>query len=258
MQIRKRSGILEDYTPQKITEAMKKAFASVEEAVDASTLAGLLKAVEDSFDGPEAAVEEIQDQVERVLMASGHYEAAKSYILYRQKRTELRSAREEISCQFEDSGMEACLTGIQKDFDPALYSISTLSSQFSGFVKPGMELEERIAVLTKAAIELTSPETPDWEKIAARFLNYGFRRRLSAELDRLGIHSFYEKLSYLTEEGLYGDYILNSYSKEELELAASFLDDSRDQKFKMCIRDSPRPGNRNYHSGLESVGRRFA
>lgn len=231
MQIRKRSGILEDYTPQKITEAMKKAFASVEEAVDAFTLAGLLKAVEDSFDGPEAAVEEIQDQVERVLMASGHYEAAKSYILYRQKRTELRSAREEIAGQFEDSGMEACLTGIQKDFDPALYSISTLSSQFSGFVKPGMELEERIAVLTKAAIELTSPEAPDWEKIAARFLNYGFRRRLSAELDRLGIHSFYEKLSYLTEEGLYGDYILNSYSKEELELAASFLDDSRDQKF---------------------------
>lgn len=231
MQIRKRSGILEDYTPQKITEAMKKAFASVGEAVDASTLAGLLKAVEDSFDGPEAAVEEIQDQVERVLMASGHYEAAKSYILYRQKRTELRSAREEIAGQFEDSGMEACLTDIQKDFDPALYSISTLSAQFSGFVKPGMELEERIAVLTKAAIELTSPEAPDWEKIAARFLNYGFRRRLAAELDRLEIHSFYEKLSYLTEEGLYGDYILNSYSKEELELAASFLDDSRDQKF---------------------------
>ena len=124
--------------------------------------------------------------------------------------------------------MEACLTDIQKDFDPALYSISTLSAQFSGFVKPGMELEERIAVLTKAAIELTSPEAPDWEKIAARFLNYGFRRRLAAELDRLGIHSFYEKLSYLTEEGLYGDYILSSYSKEELELAASFLDDSRD------------------------------
>ncbi len=231
MQIRKRSGMLEDYTPHKITEAMKKAFASVGETLDEPAAAGLLKAVEDSFDGSEAAVEEIQDQVERVLMAAGHYEAAKSYILYRQKRTELRSARAEIAGQFEDSGMEACLAEIQKEFDPALYSIHTLSAQLSGFVKPGMKMEERIAVLTKAAIELTSPESPDWEKIAARFLNYGFRRRLAAELSRLGIESFYEKIVYLTKEGLYGDYILNSYSRADLDLAASFIDDSRDQQF---------------------------
>ena len=98
--------------------------------------------MEDSFDGTEAAVEEIQDQVERVLMASGHYEAAKSYILYRQKRTELRSAREEIAGQFKDSGMEACLTDIQKDFDPAFTPSARYQPSFSGFVKPGIEVEE--------------------------------------------------------------------------------------------------------------------
>lgn len=131
----------------------------------------------------------------------------------------------------EDSGLEECLTEIQREFDPSLYSLHTLSVRLSGFIKPGMEIEERIAALTKAAIELTSPEAPDWEKIAARFLNYGFRRRLAAELGRLGITCFYEKIVYLTKEGLYGEYILNSYSKEEMELAASFIEDSRDCQF---------------------------
>ena len=131
----------------------------------------------------------------------------------------------------EDSGLEECLTEIQREFDPSLYSLHTLSVRLSGFIKPGMEIEERIAALTKAAIELTSPEAPDWEKIAARFLNYGFRRRLAAELGRLGITCFYEKIVYLTKEGLYGEYILNSYSKEEMELAASFIEDGRDCQF---------------------------
>ena len=131
----------------------------------------------------------------------------------------------------EDSGLEECLAEIQREFDPSLYSLHTLSVWLSGFIKPGMEMEERIAALTKAAIELTSPEAPDWEKIAARFLNYRFRRRLAAELNRLEISCFYEKIVYLTKEGLYGDYILNSYSREDLELAASFIEDSRDQQF---------------------------
>ena len=131
----------------------------------------------------------------------------------------------------EDSGLEECLAEIQREFDPSLYSLHTLSVWLSGFIKPGMEMEERIAALTKAAIELTSPEAPDWEKIAARFLNYGFRCRLAVELNRLEISCFYEKIVYLTKEGLYGDYILNSYSREDLELAASFIEDSRDQQF---------------------------
>lgn len=131
----------------------------------------------------------------------------------------------------EDSGLEECLAEIQREFDPSLYSLHTLSVRLSGFIKPGMEMEERIAALTKAAIELTSPEAPDWEKIAARFLNYGFRCRLTVELNRLEISCFYEKIVYLTKEGLYGDYILNSYSREDLELAASFIEDSRDQQF---------------------------
>ena len=45
MQIRKRSGALEDYAPGKITAAMSRAFASVGETPDEEALAELVAAV---------------------------------------------------------------------------------------------------------------------------------------------------------------------------------------------------------------------
>lgn len=50
-----------------------------------------------------------------------------------------------------------------------------------------MTQAELLAVLTKAAVELTSPEAPQWELIAARFLNFSFRLQLEEELLRRGI-----------------------------------------------------------------------
>ena len=44
-----------------------------------------------------------------------------------------------------------------------------------------------------------------------------------------GLHSFSDKVRYLTAEGLYGDYILANYSVEELEEAARFLCPERNQ-----------------------------
>ncbi|MFR2332554.1 MAG: ATP cone domain-containing protein [Flavonifractor plautii] len=42
-------------------------------------------------------VERVQDEVERTLMERGHYEVAKAYILYREKRSALRRVRHTIA-----------------------------------------------------------------------------------------------------------------------------------------------------------------
>lgn len=97
MQIKKRSGALEEYNSAKITGAIKKAFLSVGQQVEEAVLADLLAGVESRLPGGEVSVEQIQDLVERVMMEQGHYDAAKSYILYRQKRAELRSARQALA-----------------------------------------------------------------------------------------------------------------------------------------------------------------
>ena len=41
-------------------------------------------------------VEHVQDIVEKVLIKKGHAKTAKSYILYRAKRTDIRNARSEL------------------------------------------------------------------------------------------------------------------------------------------------------------------
>ena len=71
MQIKKRSGQLEAYDGSKIVEAMKKSFASVGTTPTQDVLQQLLQAVEQQLEDQAASVEEIQDQVERTLMAQG-------------------------------------------------------------------------------------------------------------------------------------------------------------------------------------------
>ena len=231
MQIQKRSGQAEAFDGGKILAAMEKSFASVGQAPSVEQLAGLLDAVTERLTGELVTVEQIQDQVERALMEQGHFEAAKSYILYRSRHAELRAARQTIAAQVNAPGLEECLVGIQKDFDQLVYPLTALAARFAGFAKPEMDTAELLAALTKAAVELTSPEAPRWEFVAARLLNLSFSLRLESELSRRGIHTLYDKLRYLTDEGLYGSYILEHYSRAEIGEAEAFLCPERDKLF---------------------------
>lgn len=231
MQIQKRSGQAEAFDGGKILAAMEKSFASVGQAPSVEQLAGLLDAVTERLSGEVVTVEQIQDQVERALMEQGHFEAAKSYILYRSRHAELRAARQSIAAQVNAPGLEECLVSIQKDFDQLVYPLTALAARFAGFAKPEMDVSELLAALTKAAVELTSPEAPKWEFVAARLLNLSFSLRLETELSRRGIHTLYDKLRYLTDEGLYGSYILEHYSRAEIGEAEAFLCPERDKLF---------------------------
>ena len=96
--IKKRDGRMEAYEGRKIVEAMRRAFeevalgkagASSVPAVSADELAALLSHVESAMAREQVTtVEGIQDLVERALMERGHFDVAKSYILYRHERAE--------------------------------------------------------------------------------------------------------------------------------------------------------------------------
>lgn len=91
----KRDGRTVLYEQQKITTAIFKALADVgrPDLCEAERLAGLVQQeAERQFDGQTPTVEQIQDTVERVLMADGQDETAKHYILYRADRTRIREA----------------------------------------------------------------------------------------------------------------------------------------------------------------------
>ena len=237
MQITKRDGRREDYNGQKIVNAIAKAFSEVDEPVGEKELGELLDRVEkvlrrDAKD----SVEDIQDVVERTLMETGHYDAAKAYILYRHKRSERRDRRHEICWAAGVDGewaerLDKVLVDIERDFPEKEYPLDDLAAKQRSFVKPGMSAEERLDALVRAAVELTSQDAPRWEMIAGRLLGFSAHRALSIAERERGISGFYDKLRYLTDQGLYGEYILSNYRRDEIEQAAEMIDDSRDDLF---------------------------
>ena len=120
------------------------------------------------------------------------------------------------------------LEEIEKAFPEKEYSMDILAEKFQGFDKPGMQPGERLSALIKAAVELTTLDAPKWEYIAGRLLCFKLNKDIAAETNSLCVNSFYDKLRYLTDEGLYGDYILAAYSKEEINEAQTFMKPERD------------------------------
>ena len=226
----KRSMAEESYSGDKIVRAMEKAFTSVGIEQDADLIADLLRQVEAEFaDRDQAGVEEIQDAVERVMMANGCFDVAKSYILYREKRAEMRKIRETLVAEIGDENLLPVLDSIQSSYDH--YDLTRLEAKYIAMQKPDSTIDARLELLTKSAAELTTQEEPNWEKIAGRLLYYTFSRELKKTEENYGLTSFYEKLRYLTSEGLYGKYILESYSKKEIEEAFEFIDDERNNLY---------------------------
>ena len=232
MLIKKRNASEQGYQPSKIKQAVLKAFLSVGESVSEQTLDDILKKVESKFpstsSGHLLTVEEIQDLVELTLMEEQYYKVMKSYILYRVERAKMRKARIQLLSFFPQTpSMEEILSEIQKDFSPEDYSLDHLTMKFQGMMKPGLSEKDKRGLLIKSAVELTSQEAPKWEMIAARLLNLDFSIKLNIHMEEYQIKSFYEKICFFTEEGLYGSYLLDHYSKEEIEEFTSWIDEKR-------------------------------
>jgi len=94
--IRKRDGRIVIFDQNKITRAIEKSILAVKarDRVLAKRLSRqVMKIVKQKFVGKIPGVEDIQDTVENVLIKNGLTRVAKAYILYRQKRKEVREAK---------------------------------------------------------------------------------------------------------------------------------------------------------------------
>lgn len=231
MNITKRNGEIEVYNNEKISIAIKKSFISTGKDVSDSEIAGMVSEVEQFIkENPELrTVEDIQNRVEKCLMAHGHYDEAKNYILFRYQRNEQRQAINYIAWTADDRDLAEVLHSVAREYRERSYSMVTLQEKFASFTKPGMSQKDSIEALIKAAVELTTPEAPAWEMISARILSYRSEKKITRLEEELGLKTFYRKVKYMTEEGLYGDYILQNYSEEEINEAATFIDPERNK-----------------------------
>ena len=95
--------------------------------------------------------------------------------------------------------------------------------------KTGMTEAETLKSLIRAALELTSKETPDWEFAASALLSIQLRAELLAERQRLDVHNFPQMVRQLTSDNLYGAYMLAHYTQADLEELQTVLDPERDR-----------------------------
>ena len=91
----KRDGTLAEFDRKKIVNAVAAAFESVGQTLLPGLMKSFIKAIEVNLPNP-VGVEEIQNRVEKYLMDNKYFQAAKSFILYREKHKEARFIRERI------------------------------------------------------------------------------------------------------------------------------------------------------------------
>jgi len=119
-EITKRDGRIVKFDQEKVTNAIFKAAQAVggkDRGLAEQLSDEVARLLEEKYDGHTTpTVEEVQDLVEKVLIESGHARTAKAYIIYRQKRKDLREAKRII--------------GVEDDIKLTLNSIKVLERRY--------------------------------------------------------------------------------------------------------------------------------
>ena len=112
LNVKKKDGRIVPFNPEKIKNAVKKAFQSVQKEPDEETLLRILNHIniEDNI-----CVEEIQNQIENALMYERLFDVAKSFMLYRQKHKEDREVVEKIKFILDYCNAKNPATGSKYD-----------------------------------------------------------------------------------------------------------------------------------------------
>ncbi len=146
-QVAKRDGSRVEFNLSKITDAIIKAFDSLEKPYDKDVIDLIGLKVTADFaskvkDGV-VAVEDIQDSVEKVLSEAGYYDVAKSYILYRKNREKIRNIKSTIIDYKDlvDSYVKA-LDWRVKENSTVTYSVGGLILSNSGAITANYWLSE--------------------------------------------------------------------------------------------------------------------
>lgn len=132
----KRNGKREPFSMDKIHNAIARAFESVGASVTHDEMINITSRL-NVRDG--ISVEEIQNQVERSLMAERFYGVAKSYILYRQRHYEDREVKEKLDFLINYCNARNAASGSKYDANANVEkkNIATLIGELpkSGFIR---------------------------------------------------------------------------------------------------------------------------
>lgn len=196
--VKKRSGSIAQFDASRITNAIRMAYLDEQKPISDIDLETMKNQVvfelEYKYDTEETnpfaqtpSIEEIQDIVERVIAQKGDFDVAKSFILYRAKRAELRKQKQgemldrvnksEISVKkrsgkivpFDVSQIEIAIKNVASSFEEGLIPVDKVVAGAKLNIFDGMttsEINKSIVLAMKPYIE----RDPKFSFVAARFL----------------------------------------------------------------------------------------
>jgi len=152
-QIRKRDGRIVPFNNEKITSAIYRAVLATggrDRSLAESLSTRVVELLDEKY-GSEAipAVEDVQDVVERVLVENGHAKVAKDYIIYRQKRAEIRLEKQRV---LEKESIDE----VDKAFD--LNALRVLKARYLKKDETGKLTETPKQLFTRIAVHGSLPD----------------------------------------------------------------------------------------------------
>ena len=200
IQIRKRDGRIVPFNKEKITNAIYKAIlesGSRDRALADSLSSRVVEILDEKYGGEAIpAVEDVQDVVERALVENGQAKVAKAYIIYRQKRAEIRREKQRI---LEKESIDE----VDKVFD--LNALRVLKARYLKKDEAGKLVETPKQLFTRIAVHATLPDL--FYDLEVYDITNKQKAHPQEDFDPL---QFHEKVSI-------GKYALNRYHLEALK-----------------------------------------
>ncbi len=252
-QIRKRSGEVVVFESEKIQSAVHKAFSSTIGSANSGLVeritSNVMIVLEKQYPDRVPGVEDIQDIVEKKIAEEGHFEVAKSYILYRDNRNRERDKeREKTAKKAEKSKLQMTKRdGSSTDF--SLYEIEELINSYAKDLKielptegllrdikysvfdgiSASEVNKVVVMVLRSRIE----RDPIFSKLAARLLHHGLYKdvigveEFAKDFDKNYRKVFVDKLKYSVKEKQLDKKLLDF----DLTKISKLLKPERDQLF---------------------------
>lgn len=255
----RRNGSVVAFEPAKISIAMTKAFlavnggqgaasARIREVVEQLTQAVVRALVRSRPSGGTFHIEDVQDQVELSLMRSGEHDVARSYVLYREKRSQERARQRETTAQQEehhaisvvDGGISrpldiAKLRGVIEAACEGLGSVvqagpileATIRNIYDGV--PVEELFKSAILSARALIE----KDPAYSQVTARLLLHTIRKEvLGEEVPQGEMDTRYaEYFPKFIRRGIEAGLLDEKLGQFDLKKLAAAMDAKRDLQF---------------------------
>ena len=253
----RRNGAVVGFAPGKIAIAVTKAFIAVQggQAAASARIRELVETITGQVTGalmrrnPAGGtfhIEDIQDQVELALMRSGEHEVARSYVLYREKRTQERAAQKaagmtpEVAINVLEDGQkkpldiarlnailaDAC-DGLGVDVKPAPILQTVMRDLYDGV--PMAEVEKALVLAARAMIE----QDPAYSQATARLLLNSIRHEVLGEAvtqAQMGAR-YADYFAAYIKKGIAAELLDEKLAQFDLPRLAKVLDAGRDYQF---------------------------